>query len=125
LLPDSLLAKSVRLGITRMLAPHKVINALLESDSAKALQFAGVLLSCCYPAKWGDQQPDDAQVFAMMERMLDRVVATLTEKQMWTLSEGLEVVDSKAPAILALRALLVTRYAATFSRFENRWRIQN
>jgi hypothetical protein len=57
LLPDRVLAKTVRLGISRMLVPHELINAIMAKDWATILQFADVLRSCCNPAKWGDEKP--------------------------------------------------------------------
>jgi hypothetical protein len=109
LLSDSLLAQTVRLGIRRMLVPHELINAIMTKDWAKTLQLADLIRECCDPAKWGDEKPDAAQAKRMMWDMLDRVVATLTDRQLYALHLALPG-ESKHPAILALSNLLAKKY---------------
>jgi hypothetical protein len=86
LLPsESLLADSVRLGIRRMLTPRELIKAIMEDDPAKVSLFAGALRDCCNPAKLGDKYPDDKQARDMMNRMLDGVLATFSDMDLYEL----------------------------------------
>jgi hypothetical protein len=65
----------------------------------------------------GGREADKVQASAMMKRMLDRVVATLPDQQIYALHQAVAG-QSKHPAILALDDLLRTKYRDTIILYE-------
>jgi hypothetical protein len=116
LLPQGMLADSMRLGIARMLLPMNFVAAVMQ-EAPERWSIAGDLRNCCNPAKRGDGKPTEAEAKLMIQNMLVRVLDRLPPWKLALLNQTAPFPQNES-AMLVLKMLLEGKYAQAIADAE-------